>query len=231
MKKDLLKYGAVLGVASMAFVAGSTGGAVADHLIGSSQIRNNSITGADLSPDSVGFSELAPSSVGWSNLGAGLQQSLRGNTGPKGDPGATGPAGPAGAKGDKGDTGATGTNGLVSAYYATAFYDAGNTNSGAIATVACRATTDVAISGGVQILGIGADQSEINAANARNTPVSSSFPGRMDWATYSPLPNRLDGWIVQFGGGTIAPLKAKVWALCVPGANVSVQNTYTESAD
>ena len=71
-----------------------------------------------------------------------------------------------------------GKPGLTGAFYATAFYNAGDTNEGAIATVACDATkTDyVAISGGVQVLGLD------EGANSRNTPVSSSFPGRMDWA-------------------------------------------------
>ena len=62
------------------------------------------------------------------------------------------------------------------------------------------------ISGGVQVLGIGGNQGEIDAANSRITPlVSSSFPGRMDWTTNSPKPNRLDGWIVQFGGNAVRP--------------------------
>ena len=123
---------------------------------------------------------------------------------------------------------------LKGAYYSVAFYDVGDTNAGAIATVACKAETDVAISGGVQVTGIGDTQEEINAANGRNTPVSSSFPGRMDWSTNSPRPDRLDGWVVQFGGnaGTTpdkAPAKAKVWALCVPGLEVPVEQTYTQS--
>jgi hypothetical protein len=112
---------------------------------------------------------------------------------------------------------------MLGAYYAVAFYDVGDTNSGAIATVACSAITDTAISGGVQILGLDA------TANARNTPVSSSFPGRMDWSTNTPKADRLDGWIVQFGGGSIAPEKVKVYALCVPSLTVPVVNTYTQS--
>ena len=130
------------------------------------------------------------------------------------------------APGPKGATGAKGAAGdsyLKNAYYAVAYYDAGDTNSGAIATVACNNTTDTAISGGVQVLGLDAD------ANSRNTPVSSSFPGRMDWSANAPYANRLDGWIVQFGGGSVAPEKAKVWALCAPGLSISVDQNYTES--
>ena len=93
-------------------------------------------------------------------------------------------------------------------------------NSGAIATVKCTNETDVAIAGGVQVRGLGVDSA--------NTPVSSSYPGRMgDWATGTPLPNRLDGWIVQFGGdgNTNLPIRAKVWVLCAPGADVPVIDT------
>jgi hypothetical protein len=113
--------------------------------------------------------------------------------------------------------------GLTGAYYSVAYYDKGDTNAGAIATVACKKTTDSAISGGAQVLGLDA------TANSRNTPVSSSFPGRMDWSTNTPLPNRLDGWIVQFAGGAIAPEKVKVWALCVPGLVLPVEQTYVQS--
>lgn len=113
---------------------------------------------------------------------------------------------------------------LTKAYYSVAFYDKGDTNAGAIATVACKLATDTAISGGVQTL---VDASSL----ARNTPVSSSFPGRMDWTTNTPKANRLDGWIVQFGGGAIAPEKVKVWALCVPGLSTAVTQTYLQSQD
>lgn len=120
------------------------------------------------------------------------------------------------------------TNPLGGAYYAVAFYDVGDTNAGAIATVGCSKDTDTAISGGVQILGLDA------TANSRNTPVSSSFPGRMDWTTNTPKADRLDGWIVQFGGnaGTVSdkdPLKVKIWALCTPGLNIPVVETFTQS--
>ncbi len=198
--------GAVLAVTSGAFAA-------QQYLItSSSQIKDGVISLADLSP--------------------AAHNALQGQ---KGNTGAVGPRGPAGAQGSKGDTGATGpqgpkgNSGLTGAFYATAFYNAGDTNAGAIATVACDATkTDyVAIAGGVQVLGLDAD------ANSRNTPVSSSFPGRMDWTTNTPKPNRLDGWIVQFGGNAgatsdKAPEKIKVWALCVPGAKVPVNQTFLQ---
>jgi hypothetical protein len=127
--------------------------------------------------------------------------------------------------------GKDGKDGLAGAFYATAFYDAGDTNAGAIATVACDPTSSAftAIAGGVQVTGLDA------GANSRNTPVSSSFPGRMDWNTNAPKANRLDGWIVQFGGNAgassdKAPEKVKVWALCVPNTSIPVHQTYTQTS-
>lgn len=119
----------------------------------------------------------------------------------------------------------TNTDALTGAYYAVGYYDKGDTNAGAIATVACKKPTDTAISGGVQAVDI-----------TKNTPVSSSFPGRMNWTTNTPIANRLDGWIVQFGGnaGTVSdkdPLKVKVYALCVPGLGTPVVQTYLQSQD
>ncbi len=109
-------------------------------------------------------------------------------------------------------------HGLDGAYYSIAKYDSGDTNGGAIATVACDNPTDVAISGGVQTLGIDGGVA---------SPTASSFPGRMDWSTNSPKAGRLDGWIVQFDGA--APMKANLWALCLPGSPITAKVTYTES--
>jgi hypothetical protein len=216
-----LKKGITL-IAALAVVLAITSGAFAagNHLItASSQIKDGAVSWLDLSPT--------------------VQKALK-EKGPKGDPGAqgakgeigaNGPKGETGAEGPKGDKGDKGDSGLTGAFYATAFYNQGNTNAGAIATVACDAdpskTDYVAIAGGVQVLGLD------EGANSRNTPVSSSFPGRMDWTTNAPKPNRLDGWIVQFGGNAGAtsdkdPEKIKVWALCVPGDSIPVNQTYQQ---
>jgi D-aminopeptidase len=111
--------------------------------------------------------------------------------------------------------------------YAVAKYDVGDVNGGAVASVACPNLTDVAISGGVQTLALG------DNGTGNNVPVSSSFPGRMDWSTYTPKPDRLDGWIVQFGAEVANnnPLYVDIYALCVPGADVPVTTTYTESGN
>jgi hypothetical protein len=197
-----------IGASAALLALGGVSGAVAAGQIGSGGIKNESLTTVDIKNGSLRVADLRPEAV------AGLmgQKGATGAPGPKGDIGNTG------AKGDKGDSG------LLGAYYSVAFYDVGDTNAGAIATVACSAQTDVAISGGVQVLGIDA------GANARNTPVSSSFPGRMDFAAGTPLANRLDGWIVQFGGDNAKPpMKTKIWALCVPGATIPVNETYVQS--
>ena len=203
-----MKKGITLIAVLAAVLAVTSGAFAANHYLisSSSQIKNGAISLSDLSP--------------------AARKALKGQQGWKGDTGAAGPQGHAGAQGPKGDKG---DSGLTGAFYATAFYNAGNTNAGAIASVACDAekTDYVAISGGVQVLGLG------EGANSRNTPVSSSFPGRMDWAAGAPKPDRLDGWIVQFGGNAGAtsdkdPEKIKVWALCVPGASIPVNQTFQQ---
>ena len=203
-----MKKGITLIAVLAAVLAVTSGAFAANHYLisSSSQIKNGAISLSDLSP--------------------AARKALKGQQGWKGDNGAAGPQGHARAQGPKGDKG---DSGLTGAFYATAFYNAGNTNAGAIASVACDAekTDYVAISGGVQVLGLG------EGANSRNTPVSSSFPGRMDWTTNAPRPGRLDGWIVQFGGNAgatadKAPEKIKVWALCVPGASIPVNQTFQQ---
>lgn len=222
------KAGIAAIVASTAIVtiAGAVG-ASASGLIGSADIRDNSIRSIDIHDGTIRTVDISQAA----------KNALKGQTGARGvqgPTGATGPVGPAGSTGPTGSTGSTGptgpqgASGLTGAYYSVAYYDVGDTNAGAIATVACNAQTDVAISGGVQVLGLNA------SADAGDTPISSSFPGRMDFAAGIPKSGRLDGWIVKFGGfaGTTAdkaPEKTKIWALCVPGANIPVSTTYVES--
>lgn len=134
-----------------------------------------------------------------------------------------------GVNGTNGTNGTDGANGLTGAYYAVAKYDVGDTNGGAVATVTCKLSTDVAISGGVQTLALG------DNGLKNNVPVSSSFPGRMDWSTNTPKPGDLSGWIVQFGGNSGAtslgdPKYVDIYALCVPGTTIPVDNTFAESA-
>lgn len=179
-----------------------TGGtATAASLITSAQIKDNTVQSVDIKDGTIRPRDLN---------GNALKSIQRG---PKGDAGVAGVAGAPGAKGAKGDSG------LLGAYYAVAKYDVGDTNGGAIATVGCSAVTDVAISGGVEVIN-----------PAKNVPVGTSRPGRMDWTTNTPKAGRLDGWIVQFASqNATAPEKVNVWALCVPGAIIPVTTTYVQS--
>jgi hypothetical protein len=205
-------------------LAAGSGGAVAAGLVTSHDIRDGTVRAVDVKTDTLNSRTLRNGGIRGADLSDSLMARLR-HPGPQGEPGPQGPEGPRGPEGD---------SYLADAYYSVAFYDVGDTNAGAIATVACKEQTDTAISGGVQVTGIGDTPDEISAANQRNTPVSSSFPGRMDWSTNSPKPERLDGWIVQFGGNAgqtsdKSPEKVKIWALCVPDLDIPVEQTFTES--
>ena len=104
---------AIAGAAAALVAVGSTGTAVAGSLIGSSDIQDDSIRSVDIKDGSVKRADLSkPISRALAHIGQGRRQ------GPKGD------------------------NAYENAYYAVAFYNAGNTNEGAIATVACKSTDD-----------------------------------------------------------------------------------------
>jgi len=234
---------AMTGAAAALVALACSGTAAASSLIDSNDIKDDTVRSVDIKNGTIDSSDIKDGSVRSADMSTWVRGKLMkaGTPGPQGPAGAkgaqgvagakgaTGPQGPAGSKGDDGKAGQDGKNGMLGAYYATAFYDSGDTNAGAIATAACTAKTDVAISGGVQVLGLG------DGAESRNTPVSSSFPGRMDWSTKTPKDGRLDGWIVQFGGNAGAtsdkdPEKVQVWALCLPGAHIPVTQTYQQSA-
>ncbi|HEY6835167.1 MAG TPA: hypothetical protein VI142_01745 [Gaiellaceae bacterium] len=204
MKKGITLVAVLVGVLSI-----TSGAFAAKHYLitSSSQIKDGAVKLHDLS---AGARKALHGEKG--------VQGLAGPAGPQGPKGAAGPQGPQGPKGDKG---APGDSHLDGAYYSVAYYDVGDTNGGAIATVACKTQTDTAISGGVS-----------TDDYMKTVPVGQSFPGRMDWSTNTPKPGRLDGWIVQFASQNgSAPEKVKVWALCVPGLKVPVHQTYTESID
>jgi len=193
-------------------------GTLAANSITSGKIKNGTIQKRDLRNGLINFIK-AQGRVG--NDGNVTVNAPKGDTGALGATGSAGAVGPVGPEGPQGETG---SNGMFGAYYAVANYNAGDTNSGAVATVACVKETDVAISGGVQTLAL--DGTPLD----NNTPVSSSFPGRMNWDTNSPRENRLDGWIVQFGGSEdhVTPLRVKVYALCLPGQDIPVVETFTQ---
>ena len=150
--------------------------------------------------------------------------SLRGDRGPQGIPGkngTNGAQGPQGVPGPIGPQGPKGDTGLAGAFFSVEQYPKG-AGSGSVATVACdpndpaNSQNYVAISGGVQDTNNATNMASLNGI----LPIAASFPGRMDWNTNTPKPNRLDGWIVQMGQGNGQDTPMSVWALCVPKANV-----------
>jgi hypothetical protein len=103
-------------------------------------------------------------------------------------------------------------DGLAGAVFRVENYENGGAGD---ATVACADDEAVsqkytAIAGGVQA----------GHTGANTFSVTASFPGRMDWDTGKPKPNRLDGWIVLANGVHTDTLK--VWALCVPTTDIPV---------
>ncbi len=193
----------------------AVGGAVIAVLGSTAGFAAASITSADIANETIRSKDVMNGTLKPADLSDAAKQSLEGERGAQG------------AAGQNGADGADGKDGYEGAFYAVAFYDVGNTNSGAPATVACSATSSdfTAVAGGAQTLGL--DDTPLD----NNTPVSSSFPGRMDWSTNSPLANRLDGWVVQFAGTSAnrGPRARKVWALCLPTTNVPVVETFTLS--
>lgn len=206
-----------------AIIVGGAVGASSVLITSSSQIKNGVVTPNKLSEavrvalDGKDGTDGKPGKPGKNGTdGTNGTNGLNGK-----DSTVPGPQGNAGGTGPKGDTGAPGDSYLKGAYYSVAYYDVGNTNGGAIATVACSSESDTAISGGTSTDDI-----------TKVVPVGTSFPGRMDWTTNTPKPGRLDGWIVQFASQTsAAPLRVKVWALCVPNLSIPVVQTYQQSVD
>jgi hypothetical protein len=149
-------------------------------------------------------------------------QAILGTNGTNGTDGKDGINGTNGTNGATGPAGPIGATGFAGAFYSVEQYPNGATGN-SIATVACdpndadNSQNYVAISGGVQ----NADNSTDMYSQNNQLPVSASFPGRMDWSTNTPKPNRLDGWVIQFAGAAGQQDKSlSVWALCVPKGNV-----------
>lgn len=93
MRKGLKLPSPAMGVATVALLLSTTGGAVAATIISSSsQIKNGAVTGADIKNGTIKSADIA----------TGTRKALRGKDGA---PGATGPTGPAGAAGAAGAPG------------------------------------------------------------------------------------------------------------------------------
>ena len=207
-------------VAMIALAVALSGTAVAGtaKLITGSQIATGAIKLAHLNPSAKAALKGERGATGAQGpVGAqGPQGPVgpQGVTGAKGDKGATGAPG---AKGDKGDKG--GFSGLVTRHYDyIKDADYPGAGSGGIATVACDndpavSQTMVAIGGGVQFLDVGRSVGTLQNAYVGETHITDSFPGRMNWDTNTPKPNRLDGWIVRLN--TTPSVDMRVWVTCV----------------
>ena len=196
-----LKSGAIVLAAGALFAVGGVSSAVAAKLITGGDIASQTITSRNLANDSVGRSELR----------AGIVQD-----------GKDGKDAKNGRDGRDGKNGKNGADGLAGAVYRVANYTNGG---GGRATVACAndeqtSQNYTAIAGGARV--------EVPGAGTATEPVTSSFPGRMNWDTNLPKPDRLDGWVVYFGEGA-APSAGngvlEVWALCVPNDSIPTQVT------
>jgi len=229
-----IKVAALVAAGAALVVVAGTGGAVASSLIHGSDIASSTITSRNLADSAVRNANIGGRAVSIGALSNGVKgyinehagkdglnglNGARGPVGPQGATGATGatgPQGPAGPAGKDGTNGTNGRDGLAGAVYRVEVYKNGG---GGSATVACAdddATSQqyTAIAGGVQ-------GSTVGTQSASGFAVSSSFPGRMDWSTNTPKPNRLDGWIILGNGVHTSTLK--VWALCVPTTDIAVQ--------
>jgi hypothetical protein len=89
--------GVVLGIAAIVLALAGTSYAATAVISKSSQVKNGSLTGADIKNRSLGVTDLSTKA----------RNSLRGQTGPQGPAGAQGPSGPAGPAGAPGAPGVT----------------------------------------------------------------------------------------------------------------------------
>jgi hypothetical protein len=101
-------------VAVLALVLGLGGTATAAKLIGSKDVKNNSLTGADVKNGSIGAKDLSKAAKLELRGAAGTAASgAAGSTGAAGATGSVGPVGPQGPAGPKGDQGAPGAQGAT----------------------------------------------------------------------------------------------------------------------
>jgi hypothetical protein len=188
-------------------------GSLKPNAVGHTQLRNGIISCEKLTRDLT--NALCKGAL--AKTGTASQNGARGANGQNGQNGADGKDGKPGADGVSGYEVRTfdyirggarpGHPGVDSTY--------GGAGNSSIATVACS-PGKVAVGGGYWIRN---GQSEVvNAAPAAGQGATASFPGRMDWSTNTPLPNRNDGWIVYFNGNGPASMDVTLYAICVNAA-------------
>ncbi len=183
-------------------VAVAGGAAVLAVLAGGAGFAAGQIDSGDIQDNTIRSNDVQDESLKMKDLTNGVQNQL---------------------KGEKGQDGKDGKDGMFGAVYRVANYVDGG---GGRATVACaddnvESQKYTAIAGGARV--------EVPGAGTHTEDITSSFPGRMDWNTNLPKPNRLDGWVVYFGDGAAPNADdenvLEVWALCVPTTDVDVEVT------
>ncbi len=105
---DSAYYSNVLATLALFFALGGTAYAGAQALVTGSQVKDGSLTGADLADRTIDVNKLTGAAVS-------LLKGARGAAGTAGPAGPSGQAGPAGAPGPTGATGATGPAGATGA--------------------------------------------------------------------------------------------------------------------
>lgn len=203
---------AVIGAAALVAALGATGTAVAGNLVGSPEIRDNSIRTADVHDGALRSRDVKDGALGYRDLNGYTQRLIAqpgpagadgedgrdgtdGARGPQGPTGATGPQGPQGPAGAKGDTGPAGTDGTdgVSGYHIEG--PEARWSNGAGTTVAACPAGKSAIGGGFTVEGI----------RGGTATVTSSAPVYVSQTQAS-------GWAVK--GTATGEANVKAWAIC-----------------
>ena len=186
------------------------------------------ITGAQIKNGTVGLADLSKKAKGSlkGKRGPAGPQGQAGAQGPKGDTGArgeTGAAGPQGAQGAPGRDGVSGYEVVTYDYISGIGHREGKpgmdpgypgVGPGGVATVACSSQSKVAVSGGWFMRDGASEKMDSYVPGLDNgAGVVASFPGRMNWETNEPKPDRLDGWIVRFNAHPATDVT--LYAVCV----------------
>ena len=210
MKKILGKSAPTIAAVAVSAVLSAGGGAYAASQITGAQIKDHTISQADLTKRAVQVMQHQSLRDRQAQVQRGLNQVTKKVTQVQKT-----------ANDAKTSAQAAQKAGLTGAIYRVENYTNGG---GGSATVACADKDAVsqrytAIAGGVQ-------GSTVSSQSANGFAVTSSFPGRMDWGTNQPKMKadgtpRLDGWIVL--GNAVHTGTLKVWALCVPTTDIPVQ--------
>lgn len=209
---------AFIGATVVVIALATTGGAVAGSLVGSSDIKDNSIQSRDLKDgQGVGERDLKPGLAAKVNkTGTAGEQ---GPAGPKGDTGAQGPAGP---KGDPGTDGADGTSNpsAAGAGYSTTW--AANSYGETIET--CDEGEYVTGGGYSTWGGFNDDNSKDLGGGNLDIQITVAAPYVASDAAYVPISDTdsrfyADRYVVRgFNHGDTDQI-VRAWALCAPLPN------------